>query len=120
MDALGNQVGRYRSTWEQHIIDPVDGHPDMDGLEHLVVDVLKNPFEIYRSTVATTACAFVSLPGVGPRPEGLRILVDYSTTLYEKGSTEGLVQTAYPIDFLRYPNPRIEGKPFCPYGGKNK
>ena len=120
MDALGNQVDLYRSTWEQHIIDPFDGHPDMAGLEDLVLDVLKNPYEIYRSTVDSTACAFVSVPGVGPRPEGVRVVVGFATTLYEKGSTEGLVQTAYPIDLLRYPNPQIQKSPFYPYGGKRK
>jgi hypothetical protein len=44
---------------------------------------------------------------MGPGAEGIRVLVNYADIVYEKGSTSGKVQTAYPIDVVKYSKPNI-------------
>ena len=106
-DIFGNLVDLYWSTWNGHVLDPVEGHPDMAGLEHLVLKVLQDPYEVCQSTLDNAALAYISEPGIGPRPAGIRVLVGYDSTDYEKGSAYGTVNTAYPIDLVGYSNPRI-------------
>lgn len=101
-DYFGNLVTLAQGTWVEHILDPQQGHPEMEGLEDIVEDVIKNPNEIRISSGETTALLYISSPGVGPRPEGVRAVVKYETTLYEKGATRGAVATAYPIDIKKY------------------
>ncbi len=106
-DYFGNLVGLWSDTWDTHIIDPVFGHPEMAGYQGLVQDVLQDPYEICPSTESKTGLAYISDRGVGPRPEGIRVLVDYRNTEFEKGSTSGTVTTAYPVDVVRYARPKI-------------
>jgi len=106
-DYYGNLVKLYRDTWENHVLDPVNGHPQMLGCENLVQGVLKDPYEIRQSAQQATAAAFISATNVGPSLEGIRVLVNYTTNDFQKGSAEGLVVTAYPIDSVRYSTPRI-------------
>ena len=106
-DYFGNLVECSEETWVSHILDPVDGHPQMAGYENLVQDVLKNPYEVRVSTQHQTGVAFISPPGTGPSPEGLRALVNFANAHYEKGSTTGNLMTAYPVDWVRYGNPRL-------------
>jgi hypothetical protein len=48
------------------------------------------------------------MPGIGPRPEGMRVLVDFDSTDYLKGGAYGLVQTAYGVDVVKYGRPQID------------
>jgi hypothetical protein len=106
-DLWGNLVILREERWLNHIIEPIDGHPQLAGYQNLVEQVVINPYEAYESTQQSTGVVFLSDPHVGPSPEGIRVVVNYSTTAYEKGATEGTVITAYPVDLVLYPSPRI-------------
>jgi hypothetical protein len=106
-DLWGNLVILQEETWLNHIVEPIDGHPEMTGYENLVKQVVVDPYEAYQSTQQSTGILFLSDPHVGPRPEGIRVVVNYSDTSYEKGATSGFVVTAYPIDLVLYPSPKI-------------
>jgi hypothetical protein len=106
-DYFGNLVECDEYTWNVHILDPVDGHPQMAGYENLVMDVLRSPYEIRSSTQHSTGVAFISAAGVGPSADGIRTLVNYASTSYEKGSTIGNVMTAYPVDWVKYASPQL-------------
>ena len=103
-DVYGNYISLGRGTWEGHIVVE---HPDMAGLELLVENVIVDPALIRTSSKSNTGVAFISDPGIGPRPEGIRVLVNYSDTYYEMGASSGIVQTAYPIDIFQYGNPQL-------------
>jgi hypothetical protein len=103
-DFYGNLVTLSGDTWNTHIV--VD-HPDMAGCENLVQETVQDPHEIRVSTLSDTGVVFVSSSGVGPRPEGIRVLVDYADAFYEKGASSGRIVTAYPIDIVKYSRPNI-------------
>jgi len=117
-DCFGNYVELAESTWIEHVLDE---HPEMAGYEEIVKAILRDPYQVRRSTKHSTGAAFISEAGVGPRPEGIRTLVIYAEEIIEvqKGSTKGLVTTAYPIDSGKYSNPRI-GTPIYTKGGRTK
>jgi hypothetical protein len=73
-DYFGNLVELDRETWERHILDLTDGHPEMVGYEGLVKVVIANPYEVRLSTLSATALAFISPRLVGPAPDGVRAL----------------------------------------------
>jgi hypothetical protein len=79
----------------------------MAGFEDLVQATIQDPYEICPSTLSSTGLTFASPAGVGPGTEGIRVLVNYADKVYEKGATSGKVQTAYPIDVIRYSKPNI-------------
>jgi hypothetical protein len=114
-DYFGNQVVLLRSTWDEHVLD---GHPEMGGYESLVKSVVFDPEEIRLSTLSTTALAFISAPGTGPSPQGIRALVDYTNRYFEKGGGSGLISTAYPIDVERYGNPKLGRAIYSKKGGR--
>lgn len=103
-DFYGNLVTLSEDTWNTHVIIE---HPAMAGLENLVQKTIQDPYEIRLSTASETGVAFVSPAGVGPRPEGIRVLVNYVDIVYEKGATSGKIQTAYPIDVIKYGSSQI-------------
>lgn len=105
-DCFGNCVQLAVLTWQGHILDPTDGHPQMTGFETLVEHVLEDPLEVWTGQWPTSA-VFVSDPAVGPSPDGIRAVVNYNAVTFEKGGTVGSVSTAYPIDFVGYPYPRM-------------
>jgi hypothetical protein len=105
-ECFGNLVKLQKQTWEGHILDPSEGHPQMSGYETLVQQVLKDPFEVWEGMFPTSA-VFISEALVGPSPEGIRVVVNYRDITFEKGSTTGFVTTAYPIDLVAYPTPRL-------------
>jgi hypothetical protein len=106
-DCFGNLVQLDRQTWENHVLDIVQGHPEMAGYEDLVKEIIANPYEVRLSTASTTALAFVSDRLVGPAPDGIRALVQYKSEQFEKGSLRGYVATAYPVDIIRYGSPKL-------------
>jgi hypothetical protein len=106
-DYFGNLVVLHEDWWIGHILDPNEGHPQMVGYENLVQRVVHDPFEVRLSTKASTGAVFISDVGVGPSPEGIRVVVGYPSITFEKGGGHGTVITAYPIDLVRYSTPRI-------------
>jgi hypothetical protein len=104
LDFYGNLVKLPEKSWVGHILTE---HPEMSGYHDLLREVIKDPAEIRVSSYVTTGVAFISTPGVGPRPLGLRVLVNYADEFYEKGSSTGDVTTAYPIDIIKYGNPQL-------------
>jgi len=112
-DFFGNSIILKTKTWELHILDE---HPEMAGYEKMVQGVVEQPEQIRISTDYDSGLAFISSPGVGPRPEGIRVLVDYADTFYEKGASFGVVATAYPIDWIKYGHPKL-GKTIYRRGG---
>jgi hypothetical protein len=113
-DFYGNLVTLAQTSWDEHILVE---HPELAGYEDLIKSTLKNPSEVRLSTQSDTALAFISEPGTGPRPEGIRTLVDYADMFYEKGSSSGMVVTAYPIDIVKYGTPQL-GKTIYKKGRK--
>jgi hypothetical protein len=103
-DFFGNLVNLTQGTWDSHITVE---HPQMVGYHGIVQDVIEDPEEIRPSTLSDTGIAFISAPGIGPRAEGIRVLVNYGDTQYEKGSSTGNVMTAYPIDVVKYGYPQL-------------
>jgi hypothetical protein len=103
-DFYGNLVTLSEDTWNAHVIIE---HPAMAGFENLVEKTIQGPDIIRLSTASETGVAFVSPAGVGPSPEGIRVLVNYVDIFYEKGATSGKVQTAYPVDVIKYGSPKL-------------
>lgn len=118
-DYYGNLVELDRETWERHILNIVEGHPEMVGYEGLVESIISNPYEIRLSTLSATALAFISAPLAGPSPDGIRALVKYENGMFMKGSTQGRVSTAYPVDIIRYGSPKL-GKTIYSKADKRK
>lgn len=79
----------------------------MVGYENLVEVTLKNPHEVRESTFFEAGIAFISEPGAAGHAEGIRVLVAYTDTHYQKGASKGKVTTAYPVDILRYSSPQL-------------
>jgi hypothetical protein len=90
----------------------------MRGFEDLVEETVQDPLEIRISKIVSTGLAYISPPGVGPSPEGIRVLVDYDDMAYQKGASTGMVTTAYPVDLIRYSNPQIGRVIYRKRGGK--
>lgn len=88
----------------------------MAGFENLVQETIEDPYEICPSTLSSTGLAFVSATGIGPGAEGIKVLVNYTDSAYEKGATSGKVQTAFPIDIIKYSKPNI-GRAIYKKGG---
>jgi hypothetical protein len=84
--------------------------------ETLVKLTVEKPYEIRTSTQNNTALAFISEPGTGPSPQGIRALVNYADMHFEKGSTGGIIVTVYPVDFVKYRTPQL-GKTIYKRGG---
>lgn len=112
-DYFGNYVTLGRVTWDAHVLDQ---HPEMDTYESLVKSTIERPYEIRKSTKNNTALAFSSEPGSGPSTEGIRALVNYADMYFEKGSTVGMIVTAYPVDIAKYGTPML-GKSVYKRGG---
>lgn len=112
-DWFGNFVQLSATTWNVHILTE---HPSMLGLENEVQQTLQSPVQIQASTQYDTGVAFFSEAGVGSHAEGIRVLVNYSDTAYEKGASSGIVTTAYPIDVIKYGYPKL-GKIIYKKGG---
>jgi len=106
-DYFGNLVALAEQTWTTHILDPIEGHPQMLGYENLVQQVLRDPLEVRLSKTLNTGAIFISDPNVGPSPEGIRVVVAYANLAFQKGASHGIVSTAYPIDLVRYSTPMI-------------
>ena len=113
-DFFGNLVSLSEQTWNVHIITE---HTEMFGCEALVEKTVKDPFEVRLSTAYDTGVAFISAPGVGSHAEGIRVIVAYADTNYEKGASTGKVTTAYPVDIINYGSPQL-GKTIFKKGGK--
>lgn len=103
-DFYGNEVALTDNTWSYHVLDE---HPEMAGHEKTLQEILQDPYEIRPSTQLNTAVAFISDANVGPRPAGVRILVNYTDIHYEKGASSGTITTAYPVDIIKYGNPQL-------------
>jgi hypothetical protein len=100
---FGNSVQLYTSTWTDHILVE---HPQMVGYEALVRQVLRDPDEIRESILYSYAAAFISAAGL-ISPQGFRVIVKYDDAMYQKGSTSGIVATAYPVDLVNYQKPNL-------------
>jgi hypothetical protein len=103
-DVYGNIVTLDSERWLTHILGE---HPQMWGCELAVRKTVEDPAEVRRSLNVNTSVAYVSEPNVGPRAEGIRVIVDYNDTSYEKGATSGMIITAYPVDIVIYGSPQI-------------
>jgi hypothetical protein len=78
-----------------HIIDAVDGHPEMAGREHDVKKAVEDPDFIRPSTLTGKALAFERVTST----DMVRVIVYYTDpTLIRTGRTIGVIATAYPDD----------------------
>jgi hypothetical protein len=98
---LANEVSLYQQDWE-HI---VDGHPEMAGREELVKQAIQKP--IYIQEAGSSVSAAYVLPPDQNNPEGVRVIVGFSSELWPDGNKVGAVETGYPINTKAYPNPDL-------------
>jgi len=95
-DVWGNFVRCSIDHWEEHIVDPLDGHPELTGREKEVEQAILDPDLIRPSTATGRAFAFERR---GTADE-IRVVVSYQEPdLIRQGGTSGWVSTAYPIDY---------------------
>ena len=98
---LANEVNLYQEDWE-HI---VDGHPEMAGMEELVKLAIQKP--IYIQEAGSPVSAAYVLPPDQNNPEGVRIIVGFSSELWPDGNKVGAIETGYPINSQAYPRPDL-------------
>jgi hypothetical protein len=98
-DFWGNQVHCTADHWTGHIIDPLDGHPELTGREHEVAKVIRDPEIIRPSTKTGKAFAFERVTSA----DTIRVIVYYEdASCIKAGRTFGTVGTAYPVDAAYY------------------
>jgi hypothetical protein len=94
-DFWGNPVHCTADNWTGHIIDPLDGHPELAGREQDVAKAIQDPEIIRPSTKTGKAFAFERVTTA----DTIRAIVYYDDQLNIKtGGTFGWVGTAYPVD----------------------
>lgn len=94
-DFWGNHVTCTADHWVGHIIEPLDGHPELTGREHEVARAIQDPEIIRPSTKTGIAFAFERMTTA----DTIRVVVTYADpTGIKTGSTVGTVATAYPVD----------------------
>lgn len=94
-DFYGNQVHCTAENWTGHIIEPLDGHPELSGREHEVKKAIEDPDAIRHSTKTGMALSFERKTVA----DTVRAIVYYSDqTLIKAGATFGWVGTAYPVN----------------------
>jgi hypothetical protein len=105
-DFYGNSLILNTKTWVDHILDE---HPIMQGCEKLVELVVQKPYIIRTSSVSENGLVFISEEDAGPQRKAIRVVAKYADLMPEpeKGSSSGLISTAYPVDLVKYPNPRL-------------
>jgi len=98
---ISNEINLYQEDWD-HILD---GHPEMAGLEYLVKAAVERPIYIQEAGNPKTA-AYV-LPPDSVNPEGVRVIVGFTSEMWISGNKIGDVKTGYPIDSKSFPNPSL-------------
>ena len=92
-DLYGNPVECTDTWWNTHIIDPIEGHPEMTGRQGDVAKAIRDPDVIRPSTKTGKAYAFETVS----TSETIRVIVYYDDpTMMTTGRTFGNVATAYP------------------------
>jgi hypothetical protein len=95
VDFYGNPVHCTSDQWHGHIIDPLDGHPEMVGREADVKRAIENPEFIKPSTTTGLALAYEGVTSA----DTIRVIVYYENpAIIHAGATAGKVVTAYPDD----------------------
>lgn len=94
-DLWGNPVQCTDDRWNTHILDPIEGHPEMKGREGDVAKAIRDPDVVRPSTKTGKAYAFESVS----TSETIRVIVYYDDPrMLQTGRTYGTVSTAYPDD----------------------
>lgn len=94
-DLWGNPVHCTDSQWDTHILDPIEGHPEMKGRERDAAKAIRDPDVVRPSTKTGKAYAFESVS----TSEVIRVIVYYDDPkMAQTGRTFGTVATAYPDD----------------------
>lgn len=95
IDFWGNPVHCTTRNWEGHIIEPLDGHPELTGREFEVAKAIEDPEFIRPSTKTGKAFAFDRVTTT----DTVRAIVYYDNeSATQSGNTYGWVGTAYPDD----------------------
>ena len=95
VDLYGNAVHCTAERWTTHIIEPLDGHPEMTGREADVAQAIADPDKVRPSTLTGKARAFELVTAA----DTVRVIVTYQDpTTIDTGRTYGWVTTAYPED----------------------
>lgn len=95
VDFYGNPVHCTSAQWHGHIIDPLEGHPEMVGREAEVKKAIEDPEFIKPSTTTGLALAYESVTSA----DTIRVIVYYDNpATIQAGGTTGKVATAYPDD----------------------
>ena len=94
-DFWGNPVHCTSDHWTAHIIEPLDGHPELTGREHEVAKTIQDPEIIRPSTKTGKAFAFERVTTA----DTIRAIVYYDDqSSIKTGRTFGWLGTAYPVD----------------------
>lgn len=95
IDFWGNPVHCTWDQWHGHIIEPLDGHPEMTGREAEVMKAIQDPDAVGYSTLTTIAMGYDKVTSA----DTIRVIVYYADeTIVKAGATTGTIATAYPDD----------------------
>jgi hypothetical protein len=103
-DVWGNEVSFYAETWMLHI---VGGHPEMGPYQDLIRPCVLDPTAIRESTDSTRALVFENIIQGFPPEDLLRVIVKYTDTSFMRGVATGVVASAFPVDSIAFPNPKV-------------
>ncbi len=90
----GYAINCTEARWNTHI---VARHPEMDGHEDIVAEVLNDPMGIYQSDIHLQRLVYYR-PSKLPTPHDrglIRVIVQFNTD--SRGRTTGSVVTAFPV-----------------------
>jgi hypothetical protein len=92
VDFWGNPVHCTIQNWEGHIVEPLDGHPELTGREREVAQAIADPEIIRPSTRTGNAFAFERVT----TNDIIRAIVYYANgTAAQTGNSYGQLGTAY-------------------------
>lgn len=94
-DFWGNPVHCTADNWTSHIIEPLDGHPELAGREKEVAKAIQDPDLIRPSTKTGKALAYDRVTSA----DTIRVIVYYNDPpAIKTGRTFGWIGTAYTDD----------------------
>jgi hypothetical protein len=94
-DLWGSPVQCTQAWWVSHVLDPIEGHPELTGREADVARAIQDPDIVRPSTKTGKAFAFETVSTT----ETIRAIVYYDDPkMLTTGRTSGQMATAYPDD----------------------
>lgn len=94
IDVFKREIVLLRSTWEEHVLDPEFGHPELKGYELCAKDAVEAPGLIIQSSRCLTSEVYLKLGAVPTQPHlYLKVPVNFNEGKYGKVSTVMLARS---------------------------